>query len=540
MKLRSKVFEKRLSRLLRQELIASPALKAEFKKHSRKLTTNIGIPSWLLKIIYGGLFFSVVSDTGGTHIALAAIALWSMGLVFSLATHWLEVCFAEPDISVLKLLPYTDRQVFLAQNRRFFLESRGIFQWMVVLYAAVFGISKTPADWPWLLVCAILQISFIIALAFVVARYLYRFPIGLLSFSFKAAAVGLILLGGFDAVVLNIIPIFPSAWLHMAFLQNSAPSFTYFLPLILVGTFYLARRSWLWFRTHYSLSQVSSAFEWETNALDGTSVIGVTEAADVISSRDFLARPSWINKKFFENLANRILTDSERKTAEFLSLDNLNWTAGFKKTFYIWLICSSLTAFFGHWGPVFLLFTGFLFLSSYFLLQAADWPGLQGAELGLVKVPVYALYPLKFSTIIKVLIKLNLLRIWILSPLLVSLSAISCVAFKMTFLSGALLGLKLLLIVTTLIPLLVLIPISGNTNDTARAGFWHLLLFLAGNLLALIASGIVIFAPNFSVAVVCLLANFLISSALCILYTRAYNHCRFDLHTRPAAPQQPD
>ena len=93
-------------------------------------------------------------------------------------------------------------------------------------------------------------------------------------------------------------------------------------------------------------------------------------------------------------------------------------------------------------------------------------------------MPGYSLYPIAFNEMARIFLKVNVVRILAAAPFIVSFGAIAAFKLKYPAFDGALVGLKLLVMLLCLQPLLVLLPISSTTNDTSRMFRLWILVFL--------------------------------------------------------------
>jgi hypothetical protein len=144
-------------------------------------------------------------------------------------------------------------------------------------------------------------------------------------------------------------------------------------------------------------------------------------------------------------------------------------------------------------------------------------------------MPGYSLYPIGFNEMARIFFKVNVVRIFAASPLIISFAAIAAFKLNHSPLDGAILGAKSMGILLCMQPFLILLPISSTTNDTSRMLSLWLFVFLPV-LLILIACAIGVFLSDTALGVV---ASFviivLLSGLLFVVYRRSYRSGKFDL-----------
>jgi hypothetical protein len=184
----------------------------------------------------------------------------------------------------------------------------------------------------------------------------------------------------------------------------------------------------------------------------------------------------------------------------------------------------------GQLGGTVVFFAAYVLATASMPLFGGDWRGMRQVASAGVYIPAYSLYPISFNAIARILLKVNVIRIGAALPLIVSFGALSAYRLESDPVAGALLAAKLLAILLCLQPLFVLVPISSTTNDTSRLPvLWWIFLF-APILLAIFGAAAAVFLSRTGLGTFASYAVLgALSTALFLLYRRAYRRGRFDL-----------
>ena len=540
----SRDFERNLRALHRAELEKSPELLREFKRKRKSESAARGrlARKVFLPVFWTAVLFAMIQNNEDIASAAGVIALWAAGTALKWGHQWFQQFYASEDLVILNLLPLDDRQIFRFQLRRYF-KGAGWIAWELMLVYLVLGLlggGEAPAIYT-LALAAIVQTILVLSLALHAASYLHMLPLGTLAGLLRMTAIVLLILGvqGFeftDALVRGTEWFLPTGWVNYVLLRSASDWTVLALAIPIAAIIYLARNSFERLRSFYSLegfeivpgrAQAGGDHE-ELTATSFGNRAGPTEIEDRISARYFLEGVNWNLGGGLEKFVARLLSPRERVITEFLVAHDPGWTRSLRWSFWVWLVVSIIVLAFGNYGT--LVFFGAYVLGAATLpLFGGEWRGMRQSAAGGMFMPGYSLYPIAFSEMARIYLKVNLVRIGAASPLIVSFAALGAYKLGHPAGYGAMIGLKLLGMVLCLQPLLVLLPISGTTNDTSRMPWLWFLIVIPLILIIFAAALGVFFGGNALGVLTCLAALFLFSSLLFFLYRRAYRSGKFDL-----------
>jgi hypothetical protein len=390
-------------------------------------------------------------------------------------------------------------------------------------------------------IAAGVQTLLILALALHAASYLHMLPLATLAGLFRLTAIVLLILGVQSIQVTALVRatewFLPTGWVNYVLLRFTEDWAVLALAIPIGAIVYLARYSFERLRTFYSLEGFEIIPGPAHGMAEDQEVItpgtfsqraGPTEIEDRISARYFLEGVNWNLRGALEKIVGRLLTPRERVITEFLVAQNPGWTRSLKWSFWVWLVVSLVVLVIGSSGAM-VFFGGYLLGMATLPLFGGEWRGMRQSPAGGMFMPGYSLYPIAFNEMARIFLKVNVVRILAAAPLIVGFGAIAAFKLKYPAFDGALVGLKLLVMLLCLQPLLVLLPISSTTNDTSRMFRLWILVFLPV-ILIILACALGIFLSD---TVLGVLASFvimlLLSSLLFILYRKSYRTGRFDL-----------
>ncbi len=163
------------------------------------------------------------------------------------------------------------------------------------------------------------------------------------------------------------------------------------------------------------------------------------------------------------------------------------------------------------------------------------WPGFNGAATFGGVIPTYAVFPVGYGQISRVMFKANTIRILVWAPLLIAYATVLATRLGNGPSYGFLLGIDGTVLALTLQPVLITAHFSGGTNDTRQINrhtlaFFGLAIFL---LIPTIASVVGLFVADSllikSVAATGVLGCTVLAWAA---YMRLFNRGRIDLLSR--------
>jgi hypothetical protein len=555
MKLRWRGFERSMRRRVYKEMHATRwlRLKSQLKRSKRNETPiRAGVTRWVV------LLLGTMSAISGSHPAnqlVSIILLWFGVSVFWRASQLQKSLYYRAPLEVLLHLPISDADIFRLRWRAFLRLS----VWSVVDFAVGYGILAAKVgygEWgvflaglglglaQWLMIVSaaacltawrprgrFYKVSFVVvACALVVAFAGWRQPMLVAWVADLARWVPLL---GWSTYALGINPghgLIGDLW-----------------PALTTGLLALALpRAYQKLKGNYRLGEPASATVPEkARAPAAAALLGEAEGEgnphaalkETIRRREFLMGFDWQKAGLMERLGSNWLTPEEKLTAEFLCAGKPQWTSGLRKNA---LICAGLFAIACLYPAILQSGPGMIFLVFYVpaLLLNQPWRGTSLINAGEASPPLYSVYPLGFRQMAGVMLKANLLRLLLL-PLFgaaaywvgtrqMGQGAAAMVEYYELKVAGILVG---------LVPVFTLLQLSSGTNDTQKskpAGLSVLTVVVLGG------CGLAFFFTNVPWLALALFVAFcLISTGVLVLYGHAYNHCWFDLQSRPKETKMP-
>jgi len=566
LKLHSPTFEKALRRRVKQTVAASPALRREARtvRRSRKEHSLALIFRVAISIGVGALAWFAGSKTQHPSTALAVVTLWMFFLLFTHAQRLLVTLYGEGDLSALSLLPVTNETIFRWQLQKFVRRSgMSLLDLLCGLSAVAWWLEFPPLKWLAVLPIATLAWLTLLALAMLMAIYFPAFPyaivsavapiIGLALF-FAREYVGPPLLATLDRAAPHLNVVLPVGWPISLFQLLLAETSW------LIATLLLPTAAIIWTIKH-SMSRLQSTYEFhevvvgeapdlvpeeaaaeaaisETSSTDQPFHIGVTAIEDIIRARHFMAAPQWRERGWFEELLWRWLTVREKALAEFVFPDGFiitNAWKGIAKTFVITMLLALVAAYVFPAARNWMLGIG-LFITGFQALGRMLDAGraFQAIPCSGVNIPMYAVYPIGYRELGRVLMKYTTVQAPALLAFTVFASVLTVAVIKQPIALGAIIGCKLAILVVGARAFALALSFSSNTNDTSGFRF-HVFALIAlivfGGILFLLLAGASL-ATQWLGWIFCL-AAVAQSYAFFRIYGWFYNRTRFDLMAFP-------
>lgn len=543
MRLNSPDFEKRFRSLFQAQLKASPELRKRYKrdrKPQRADSTN-SARSLLLSMVIAAVFGSLTSRIGGVEFGLSIIGLWAAGTALRKAQHFFQTFYGSDDLIVLGLLPLNDQQTFSVLGRKYFRSFGWLFCQLLLLYLVLALVQRevTPILYG-AVPLAVLQTLLIAALALHGAVFLHALPLGALGGLLRAAAMIALFAGVYSPTILHYTInfsywFFPTGWLHYVFVQAAVRSDLVPLGfLIPIGALiYAGIYSWQRLRGFYSLH----GFELIPGPglfgiTNETSNRGTTEIQDSIGDRSFLRGVDWDRIGWIERFISRWFQGRDRIVLDFLVADHPRWTDSFRTGLWFWFGGAVIVFAFGSYGGFAVFFPAYLLATVSLPLLGGEWRGLQQFPNSGVFMPGYAVYPITFREIVVTLLKVNIIRTAIAVPFVIGFGMLASWKLGHSPLLGAAVGAKLLTLLIVLQPLMVLLPVSKSTNDTAKMRMIWLFLIIPG-VLILIGLSISLFFLTRPLTVIGIYAAILLVSLfLLVIYRSAFRKTKFDIFSK--------
>jgi len=268
--------------------------------------------------------------------------------------------------------------------------------------------------------------------------------------------------------------------------------------------------------------------EWQKMRLQ----LAGSQSERYVLSGDWVAGRNWRTEAWLERLAAAWMTPEERKTAEFLLLDeDIRWSklwrasavaAAIAGTFFVLPVPYARAA--GIFAAVLSAMLGVPVLGG-------SWPATGYVWLSGKLTPLHGCYPLKFKTACRAMWKVNLVRAAAWLPIGAFVGGIMSLGYGTGAGLGALMVLKGTLVYGAAVPLISAGHFSKSTNDTASLQLDKLpLLGLIVIVLLAMATGAILtmaFSPG--LGALSLGATALISLGAWWGYGRYYERGKVDL-----------
>lgn len=551
MRLEWPAFEKQSRKLVREELKRSPALRKEFKK-GRKANANL--PGRLLGKVGLPLLWILIPANmmmkQGFPTALAIISLWFAGSCFLRGHRWFQHFYASRDLVVLNLLPLNDEQVFQVQKRNYFKSSLWLIWELLAAYCIVGLFWEESRSVYYLLpFAALLQAMLVMALGLHLANWLHFLPLGAIGGFLRVSAVALLIWAlnqpeNSNGIVQVSSYIFPTGWLNYALYLGGVKHDWFSLALLIpiVALIVASRFAWARLRAFYSLegfevipSLNNAPEEPELTPESFDRKPGPTEIEDNIGARNFLKGVNWQATGWLERFVAGLFSKREMEIAEFLVAQNPGWTKAFNVGLVIWLMVCLVVWTLGSYNFTIVYMCAYLLGTATLPIFGGHWRGLRQMATGGVFIPAFAVYPIAFNEVARVLLKVNVTRILAASPFLITFGALASYKLNASPLLGAEIALQILEVLILVQPVFVLLPIS-TTSSKLRFGysmvFLLLILMLAGAMISLF------FVQGIMTRAIINAGLVLLAILIYLLYRKAYRFCKMDLINLRAPDQE--
>lgn len=539
MRLGSPEFEKRFRALHRAELKESAGLRRRFRQARKTGTAGPNASRRILFTLVAALIFaSWSSKITGPEFGLALISLWAAGSVFRKAHHWFQTFYGTADLLALNLLPISDQDIYRVQSRKYTREFGWVFFEFTILYLAL-GIAQKNLN-PLIYyapVLGALQTGLVLALSLHSVVFLHALPAGVIGGLLRAAALFFLFAGpqipGVTAHVIRFSDwFFPTGWLNYAFAQASSKEDWIALGLLLpIGALaYAGVYSWERLRAFYSLEglDIIPAPGRLGLSAEDLPTRGATEIQDQIGEGHFLRPLDWPAAGRLERFVSRLIRGRDRVILEFLIAENPGWTASLRGSLWVFGAGAILIYFFGEYSGFIVFFPAYLLATAALPLLGGEWRGLQQFPSGGIFIPAYAIYPVSFGEITRVMLKVNLVRTVAAAPLMLVFGMLASWKLGHGLLPGVQITCKALALFLALQPLIVLFPIAKSTNDTSRWR-WPRMFIVLFLVLTLGALCLAAFFLDTAISLLVFGAVLVLSTAAFALYRSTFQRGRFDL-----------
>lgn len=554
MKLSSPVIEGSLRQEARREMRESAATWKEYRQHrSRWLARNRNSQLRLLSLAVLGVLWASGLRSGRPLDVLTVIALYASATTLFRGASYSGRVVRGFDRAVLINLPIGDEDYLQHELHSLIRSWAGAFAVFLMAYGGyALAYGELRRDWIFILAAAALQTTAGLSLGSAVLAYRPKWAAPTVFIPLYGMAIVCPYLPSSGAQFLwSASLITPAGWVEHGFagLVGAVDSGERFwlIPAFAVSVALplALRKVQARLRSELALpgDVLETVLEPERDALEHEIEIGgSTEAAPPLgedfSMSGLSARPDWRHMGWIEWSVAAWFTDREKVVAEFmLTTQEGNWSKR-------WRVASIITAA----GVACMLVVPALPPWSFFLpmvvagMTAAPilggyWTGFRGPMTSGFVLPAYAVFPLGYAEITRVMLKANLVRAVTWAPLAIIYAGALAVRQGSTFENGALIGLDVVLILIALQPITVMGYFSSGTNDTKQIHWQNILFFgmaLVFLILGLVAGFMIFIIPTLLVHLVALAVMLAISTATWAAYKLLFERGRIDLLSRPS------
>jgi hypothetical protein len=538
--LRWKSIERSTRRRVREAVRESESLRTEYKLARKAARWRHKIQAWFpMTVLRCSFPLLLLLQGSSSEFIIAVILVLTLGAMFFRASQLFNDLYCSTDLIVYDFLPISNHDIFTVQWRRFLRRSLWSVFDFTMFYSALL---LTSGGDRWNAVAAGLGLG-LIQWLFIVAAAVCLFAFGPRKYF---AAIGGSLVG--LAVLLFFFgmrhPLYSQWFSHFAWLvppggwilqalgfSGSRGLVLDVLPgLIAACVLALAPIAFQRVRREFEGSEPRLSSDGRSPELQeyGEQLMQKPEQAGaVIQNRQFLDGFDWEHARFVERFAGRLLNSRERVVAEFMVASNPGWTRWVRIVLAAvligvvvgWTLAAGLSSVVGT-----LMFLVIYFAAVSFI---GTWRGFLSPPSGGLQSPIYAVYPIGYWELMRVVLKVNLARIAICVPFVLAALVILAANpyLAQTHVFG--MGIKLVLLGLMAQPIVAFGPISPGTNDTQELGRAVIAIIWS---IALLGAGITFFmAWNSVVMLVAGLAMTVLSVLALTLYGRWFNGSRIDL-----------
>lgn len=254
-----------------------------------------------------------------------------------------------------------------------------------------------------------------------------------------------------------------------------------------------------------------------------------------VSYEHISERPSWEKAGWIEKFVAHSLNTHERIVAEFMLAQNVaDWSKRWRTAALISAVGVIVTALAPL--PPYILFlpmvAGGLWGAPLF---GGIWPGFNGAPTFGGVIPTYAVFPVGYGEISRVMFKANTIRILVWAPLLIAYATVLATRLGNGSSYGLVLGIDGTVLALALQPVMITAHFSSGTNDTRQvnhhtAAFFAFAIFLliptiAGTVVLFVADSLLIRSGAVTGVLGCTMLAW-------VAYMRLFNRGRIDLLSR--------
>lgn len=552
-----------IRRTARERLRASQVLWKDYKRMRRARWHRMQVGRWVV-MLYPIVILAVLGQRASDELLILLLSLYCTATIFWRSTRFAMTLYRSADLAFFMHAPVTDADFFDFQWPRFlgssllvWVSAASVFVLLALRHGVPYGVNLVAA-----LAAATLQ--WLVVVTFCVILHL-------LPLRFMSVRVAIPLYGlGFAAIFFpvewverlrTVVALLPTAWVPWVFERGVLAHDTSMLARVLAVVVLVAILPLVYHRMRKAYPRFELAYPLLANRVNTTETVAESdkgtrrvevrtesngERARVVgppSSAIQLPSLNWETSGWIERMVGRWLNARERQAAAFLCGGRLGqWSSAWKlgvKITAVGIVTMFLTMLLPEWVC---FAAGGVAALCALPVFGGRWDGLQVAASSGTVGPAYAGLPLSYSEITRVLLKVNLVRYAVWSPIFLIYAVGLARVVDVPWFVGLRMGFEFLSILISGQLVCAMGHHSTGTNDTKRVT-WHsfmgILTVLAIAIPYLLSIGFFLYAiegartPEIALAAAAFAGMFLFSWLIWIAYRLLYNRGRIDLMRLP-------
>lgn len=554
-----------IRRTAHERLKSSSELWKDYKHMRRSRMRRAQVGRWAV-MLYPVLLLGTLGQRASNELLLLLLTLYCTATIFGRAGKFALTLYRSGDLAFFMHVPVTDTDFFDYEWPRFLRAS--LFVWFAAASAFVLVAIRQGAPYQsnlWAaMAAATLQWLVVVTLCVILHLLPPRFMnlrIGVSIYALGFAAI--FFPAEWIEHLKTIIRPLPTAWVPTVFERGVLAHDTSTLPrvvavVLLVALLPLAyqrvRKAYPRSELAYPLftARVSNA---EEERADGGKVSPTPQQNEDRADEESVVRAAaplaaiqlsslnWEASGWIERLTGRWLNAREKRVAAFLCGGQLGqWSAAWRlgsKVALGGVLSMFLTVLLPNWVCI---VAGSVATLCAVPVFGGRWDGMQLVVSSGTLWPAYAGLPISYSDVTRVLLKVNLVRYAVWSPIFIVYAVGLAIVIELPWFFGVRFALALLAVLISAQGIFIMGQHANGTNDTRRLT-WHSLVAIVSVLLLVIAYLVsvgVFFgsagragAPDIALAAGGCTASFLFSWLSWAVYRLLYNRGRIDLLRLP-------
>jgi hypothetical protein len=552
-KLKSPALERQVRKIVRSEMRGDKTLWSDYNRRRRgwfRRQIERGYKYLLYVFIPFPLILAAVNGRGIRNL-LVAMAFYTTATTLLRGLTFQKNALTGDERAIFLLLPVSDEDYLKRKWIQFAWSWAITFVILVIGYSGAAFASDFVLDrlGPVLLI-ALLQVLCGVSLSFLFLAFFPELKVVLSAVPLFAAAFACIWLSGSVIEFLwSAILLLPAGWLSHAFIALNTHSFKTGIPLVIASTTLCLP---IPIAVRIAKIRMSAALRKQT-ADETELVLGNLEenadedgerpdlaptatAPQFVSRADLDERPHWESCGWIERIVGLWLNQREKLVAEFMLAQDVNqWTKRWRTATMLSAVGIAMTVLFPlpAWIPFLPMLAAAIWGAPVF---GGIWPGFQGAPTFGGVIPTFAVFPLAFEEVSRVLFKANLVRLLVWAPLAIAYVVALTAKSELGPGQGFMIGVELVLFAVAIQPLMVAFKFSSGTNDTRQINLHTIALVCVAMVLTMVfvVATATFFAANaLYIKLLGLLAALMTSCAAWLFYKLLFNRGRIDLLSRP-------